>query len=143
MKEKMVHMYTIIFLCLGHLVLVTCSAFANSKAEELHAFLTNAQNKDIPPCIGCGVPLQINITFHLVSLNDLDEVRGELNTIGYMTVSWVDDRIAWNPMDYAGIGTLMLPSDKVLSFHTMLSLKGLKVKPKNIRDNIKNLTQLF
>ena len=98
----------------GYIALVKSSTTANTKAEALHTFLVNTHNKDIPPCIGCGVPLQINVTFHLTSLNDLDEVRGQMNSIGYLTVSWHDDRIAWDPMNYSGIASMMLPREKVL-----------------------------
>ena len=70
--------------------------------------------KDIRPCVGCGTPLVLDVTFHYTFLNYLDEVAGEMSSIAYFTIQWFDSRLAWNPLEYEGIVTMVMPTDKVL-----------------------------
>jgi len=51
----------------------------------------------------------------------LNELAGEMVTVGYLTVVWVDPRLTWNPLEYAGIPYLMLSSTKVINTYTFLS----------------------
>ena len=90
-----------------------CTSLVNNKTMELHDTLLSYYNEDIRPCLGCAGPLNINLSFYLTSLNDLDEVRGEMHTVGYLVVMWIEDRMTWNPADYAGVTHVVFPAEKV------------------------------
>ena len=90
-----------------------CSSLVNNKTMELHDNLLSHYNADIRPCVGCSGPLNINLSFYLTSLNDLDEVRGEMHSVGYLVVMWIEDRMTWNPLDYAGVTHVVFPVAKV------------------------------
>ena len=101
---------------------ICCTSIVNNKTMELHDKLLSYYNRDIRPCLGCTGPLSINLSFYLTSLNELDEVHGEMHTVGYLVVMWIEDRMTWNPLDYAGVTHVIFPAEKVSykinSFHT-------------------------
>ena len=101
---------------------ICCTSLVNNKTMELHDKLLSYYNRDIRPCLGCTGPLSINLSFYLTSLNELDEVHGEMHTVGYLVVTWIEDRMTWNPLDYAGVTHVIFPAEKVSfkinSFHT-------------------------
>lgn len=105
--------YIALFVIVTCLKLSQCSSVVNNKTMELHNELLSHYNVDIRPCVGCSGPLNINLTFYLTSLNDLDEVRGEMHTVGYLVVTWIEDRMTWNPADYAGVTHVVFPIEKV------------------------------
>lgn len=72
---------------------------------------------DIRPGLDQLKPLNIGLELHLTALNKIDEIEGELSTVGYLKIEWVDDRLTWDPSSN-GIKSVMLPSTKVISYHT-------------------------
>ena len=95
---------------------VSDGSSVNNKTMELHDEMLTNYNPDIQSSV--GTVLTVNLTFHLTSLNDLDEVKGVLGTVGYLMVCWVEDRISWNPLSYAGVTSILVPSEKVSLFLT-------------------------
>jgi hypothetical protein len=58
------------------------------------------------------------MAFNLASLNKLDEIEGELNTVGYVTISWMDERLKWDYQS-TGVSSIMLSPKhvcKILAF---------------------------
>lgn len=90
------------------LFLVPSSATISNGTNTLFRTLIS----DIRPCLDCPTPLNIGVTFHLTSLNKIDEIEGELNTVGFLTLVWVDERLTWNPL-LNGVGNILVPSTKV------------------------------
>ena len=127
------HSYFVVFV---ELVLITknsdCSSLINNKTMELHDNLLSNYNSDIRPCVGCSGPLSINISLHFTSLNELDEVHGEMHSVGYLVVRWIEDRLTWNPADYAGVTHVIFSSEKVsviFSLILILPCNRLKFNP--------------
>ena len=102
--------FVLILVCLAY---SECSSLVNNKTMQLHEDLLSHYNVDIRPCVGCAGPLPINLSFYLNSLNELDEVHGEMHSVGYLIVMWVEDRMTWNPADYGGVISVVLPITKV------------------------------
>ncbi|KAL3847425.1 hypothetical protein ACJMK2_018334 [Sinanodonta woodiana] len=88
---------------------------------ELHEDLLRNISEDVYPRSNSSSPLKVQIQFSLTSLNALDEVKGELQVVGYLTVTWNDERFTWNPMMYGGIGTTIFPRSKVWAPPLILS----------------------
>lgn len=104
-------------------VVVISSLFISSASNKINNVTNLYQtlldesrySADIRPCLDCTRPLSIGIAFHLAALNKIDEIEGELNTVGYLKVVWMDERLAWNPV-LTGVSSIMLPPKKVAIF---------------------------
>lgn len=104
-------------------VVVISSMFISSASNKiynvtnLHRTLLDESvySADIRPCLDSTKPLFIGIAFHLTALNKIDEIEGELNTVGYLKVVWMDERLSWNPV-LTGINSIMIPPRKVFIF---------------------------
>ncbi|KAK3589952.1 hypothetical protein CHS0354_034974 [Potamilus streckersoni] len=101
--------------------IVTADLYLISTMTELHEDLLRNISQDVYPRSNISAPLKVQIQFSLTSLNDLDEVKGELQVVGYLTVTWNDARFTWNPMMYGGIGTTVFPRTKVWAPPLILS----------------------
>ena len=53
------------------------------------------------------------VSFHLLAINELDEVRETLKTSGYLEVQWRDEFLTWNTADYGGMSYTFFPQDDV------------------------------
>ena len=53
------------------------------------------------------------VSFHLLAINELDEVRETLKTSGYLEVQWKDEFLTWNMADYGGMSYTFFPQDDV------------------------------
>ncbi|MEW8545917.1 MAG: hypothetical protein AB2693_20540 [Candidatus Thiodiazotropha sp.] len=78
----------------------------------LNKLLSNA-TKDVRPGLDEAGPLIVNVSLNLVALTELNEVKGYISTIGFLDVSWIDERMAWDPADYEGISSVSIESSKV------------------------------
>lgn len=52
-----------------------------------------------PPTIN-GTVIDVTVNFYLGSLVDLNEKKQSLTTHGWLDVTWIDPRLAWNIRDY-------------------------------------------
>ena len=107
-------MLAIICVCVAVYLQVVRADVVLDKSMELHKALLSNYANYLRPCVGCSEPLVINLTFHLTALNDLGELKGEMNTVGFLKVTWMEDRMSWNPYDYAGVTSLLFKNTEVL-----------------------------
>ncbi|XP_045177338.1 acetylcholine receptor subunit alpha-like [Mercenaria mercenaria] len=63
-------------------------------------------NKNVRPVENQNDPVHVNVTLLLVSIRELDEVRGILSVMGSFAIIWHAANIRWNPKDYGGIEEL-------------------------------------
>ncbi|KAK3105978.1 hypothetical protein FSP39_009981 [Pinctada imbricata] len=80
--------------------------------SELYSHIVKTYNKDIRPCFS-ERSLTVAISFSLLNINELDEVTGKFSVIGFLYISWEDNRISWNPREFNGTRVLFLPQDMV------------------------------
>jgi hypothetical protein len=91
----------------------------SNNTHILYKHLLEDYNVNVRPCLDCVTPLYVGLQFHLAALNKIDEIEGELSTVGYLKIMWTDDRLTWDPKSN-GIGNIMIPSTKVTNFTTMV-----------------------
>ncbi|KAK3599393.1 hypothetical protein CHS0354_036406 [Potamilus streckersoni] len=48
---------------------------------------------------------------NLVNLNEIDAIKGTISVVMFFEVTWVDERLKWDPIKYDNISYLLLPSD--------------------------------
>ncbi|XP_033726959.1 neuronal acetylcholine receptor subunit non-alpha-3-like [Pecten maximus] len=69
--------------------------------------------REIRPARNLNETVQVNISFFLISIADLDEVSGAITINGGISMHWRDFRLSWKPSDHAGIRHLMLNSSMI------------------------------
>ena len=89
-----------------------CCSTSLKTLELLNKLLSNA-TKDIRPGLDEKDPLVVNVSLNLVALTELNEVKGYISTVGFLDVSWIDERMTWDPADYKGISSVTIDSSKV------------------------------
>ncbi|XP_060603873.1 acetylcholine receptor subunit beta-type unc-29-like [Ruditapes philippinarum] len=88
-------------------VIFGVASLISNNTYNIHRTILDEYNADIRPCLDCTTPLYIEMAFNLASLNKLDEIEGELNTVGYVTISWMDERLKWDYQS-TGVSSIML-----------------------------------
>ena len=94
------------------LILVPASSTISNSTRIIHETLLDGYNTDIRPCLDCLYPLNITIFFYFSALIKLDELEGELHSVGFLKVTWLDERLTWDPVT-TGVGSVILSPDKV------------------------------
>lgn len=46
--------------------------------------------------------LEVNISFKILSIVNVNEVEETLEVMGVLYISWLDERLVWNPADFNG-----------------------------------------
>lgn len=72
--------------------------FANK--TKLHKDLFTNYGKKFRPGENQAIPTELNFSFHLRSIKELQESNGVMGVVGSLGVEWKDVRLAWNPLDY-------------------------------------------
>ncbi|XP_052275881.1 acetylcholine receptor subunit alpha-like [Dreissena polymorpha] len=80
------------------------------QVEALYNNLLNGQNKNMRPAVNHAYPTDVNVSFELFQILDVDEVMGKLTISGLLKMEWYDHRMRWNPIDYGGVFTINVPS---------------------------------
>lgn len=96
-------------------LIVTCyesDCSTQTDIAKLHTDLLTGYDKDIRPPMNQSVVI-VNSTFNLVSIRDFNEVTGKFSVTGVYIGIWYDDRLTWNPVDYNGIQSAIIPHVKV------------------------------
>ncbi|XP_045174364.2 neuronal acetylcholine receptor subunit alpha-6-like [Mercenaria mercenaria] len=66
----------------------------------LHNKLLSGYNKYVRPSTDQFKHVDVNFTFDLVSIRDLDEIMEKLSIVGILWMFWEEPRMNWNPIDY-------------------------------------------
>ncbi|XP_021339731.1 acetylcholine receptor subunit beta-like 1, partial [Mizuhopecten yessoensis] len=67
---------------------------------KLQSDLLNGYNKYVRPADDTYQPVYVNFTFFLVGIRDFDEVTGKFAVTAFMSVTWSDSRMTWDPTAY-------------------------------------------
>lgn len=101
-----------ICVCLSVSVINKTGGSTINTTNALYRHLLMDYVPEIRPCLTCSEPLSIGVSLHITSLNRINEIDGELNTVGYLRIIWFDERLKWDPRS-TGVSSLMFPSKKV------------------------------
>lgn len=81
--------------------------------ENLHAFLFSGYNKEIRPGMNRSIPLPLNIMSYLYSINDFDLNKGKLSLTAMFLLTWVDERLSWNPAAFNNTNNIFISQKKI------------------------------
>ena len=63
-------------------------------------FSPSNYNKLIRGVLDQHKAVEVNLTFSLLSLTNVNEVGEMIEVMGVLYIAWVDERLVWNPADY-------------------------------------------
>jgi hypothetical protein len=86
---------------------------ATSYADELYNTTLLGYNKNLIPVKNQTDAISVNISLNVVALNDYDEVQGFISIAGFLTVTWIDEIISWDPDDFGGRQFLVIPENDI------------------------------
>ncbi|XP_071152502.1 acetylcholine receptor subunit delta-like [Mytilus edulis] len=88
---------------------------SNTDVQNLltQLFTTNSYNTLIRSSTNQSVPKEIDISFNLYGITDINEIEQKLTTTGWLDITWQDDLLTWTPASYNGLDKLYLPQDNV------------------------------
>ena len=72
-------------------------------------------NKQYLPNVNAstGNALEVDVNVYVISINEFNEISGEIEMTVSFDFQWKEDRIRWIESDYGGINNVLLPSDSV------------------------------
>ena len=80
--------------------------------RELHKYLTSDYNRNIIPSYN-NSPVLVNIELTLTAIVSIDEVNELITTKSYLTVTWEDPRLSWQPIDFGNISEILLKQGQI------------------------------
>lgn len=94
---------------------LTSSATAQTSTDgtNLYTALMTGYQKHVRPGTDYSVPLTINVTFGLITIQEFAESEGKFVITGFFTINWFDDRLTWTPATYNGITNTLLSQKEV------------------------------
>lgn len=95
----------------GIFVSVTSQTLQNAKDIYDHIF--NDYRIDLRPSNNYSEPVNIQIGFYIVSINDFRETEETLVLTGGLFMNWTDVSLVWNPANYGGITSLQVNTEKI------------------------------
>ena len=84
-----------------------------SDAQALQTKLLTNYSKDIIPVSNQFVPITVNASLYLRSIQELNEVTEEFFFIGAFELAWTDANMVWDPADYGYISLTYISYEKV------------------------------
>ena len=63
----------------------------------------------VRPVIRQDLPLILDVSFYLSSINEVSEVKEKLVTTGFITLEWIDELLRWSPADYNYTDRIFIP----------------------------------
>ncbi|XP_045210667.2 neuronal acetylcholine receptor subunit beta-3-like [Mercenaria mercenaria] len=84
-----------------------------TQVETLYTNLFQKYNRKLFPLIDHNDTVKINCTVGIVSINNFDELSGEIELTMLFSMQWVDERLTWTPSDFGGKSTLLVPPEDV------------------------------
>lgn len=82
-----------------------------SDVATLHSNLTVGYNKEIRPEIVQSTPTLVDVSFNMISLQDINDVQGTVTISGFFDLQWKDFNLAWS--NSLGIDCLQISESSV------------------------------
>ena len=82
-------------------------------AEQLHNHLLTGYNKDVRPILNQSDAVTVSIYAYLRSIQDLNEITGELSFTGAFALLWHDVNMMWDPALYGDLYTARISYSSV------------------------------
>ncbi|VDI23683.1 Hypothetical predicted protein [Mytilus galloprovincialis] len=72
-------------------------------------FTTNDYKKQVRPNMDQRHPMNLDLDFYLVGINELDELKQRLTTTGFLNIGWIDEYLNWTSADFGGLDHVYVP----------------------------------
>ena len=100
----------IISVLLIHLEYIHCTNI--TQVESLYANLFQNYSRKLFPLIDHNDTVKIHCTVGIVSINNFDELSGEIELTVLFYLQWVEERLNWTPSEFGGKSILLVhPED--------------------------------
>ena len=77
--------------------------------KQLISDVFNSYSNKIRPVLNQSDPLNLDVSFYLSSITEVNEVKEKLVTTGYLELSWTDEHLTWTPSDYNNTQEIFVP----------------------------------
>lgn len=77
--------------------------------KKLVDTLFASYSSKVRPVVNQQQPLQLDVSFYLSSVNEVNEVNEKMVTTGYLELSWTDELLQWTPANYNNTDTIFVP----------------------------------
>ena len=81
--------------------------------KQLISDVFDSYSNKIRPVLNQSDPLNLDVSFYLSSITEVNEVKEKLVTTGYLELSWTDELLGWTPSDYNNTETIFVPQVQV------------------------------
>jgi len=95
------------------LVLLSAGAEANPHAKRLYDDLLHDYNRLIRPVNNFSETLTVRLGLRLSQLIDVNLKDQVMTTNVWVDQTWSDYKLKWNPVEYGGVKTLYVPSERI------------------------------
>ena len=104
----------LLFLCFVH-ILAPPPPQPPTLAEltRLHSDMFTGYDKDILPLKIFDKPVEVEVSIRVISMNNFDDISGELAMTVSLNFSWVEERIQRDPGNYSNIAFITAPYEKI------------------------------
>ncbi|KAL4233409.1 hypothetical protein ACF0H5_008090 [Mactra antiquata] len=103
----------LLYLCIVVAFLWTTGHSQNiSEVRRLIKDKTANIDTSLRPVINQYDPITVNMSFNLLSIQEVNEVQQTITLNAYMELIWIDETMTWNPADYGGTGQFMADSGR-------------------------------
>ena len=107
MRGSVIRCWTILMtLCIW-----VCSVKTQTSGDlkQLISDVFASYSNKIRPVLKQSDPLNLDISFYLSSITEVNEVKEKLVTTGYLELSWPDEHLTWTPSDYNNTQEIFVP----------------------------------
>ncbi|KAL3864260.1 hypothetical protein ACJMK2_005961 [Sinanodonta woodiana] len=102
-----------VFVLMVYVPVTIAKTSGDAKSLLTKLFTTDGYNKAVRPTFDQSLPVNVSIGFFLTSIIDFDSQKEKLTTSGYLTITWNDCYLQWNPSDYNGTSVLFIYQDNM------------------------------
>ncbi|KAH3834912.1 acetylcholine receptor subunit alpha-like isoform X2 [Dreissena polymorpha] len=125
---------------IGLLDQIKAQTISEAKALRKKLFVTDEYDKRIRPIDNQTHSIDVNVNLYLLSVNDLSEKDEVLTTTAYLSVSWNDSNLIWEPKNYGGIKLYHWPQNEV--WRPDLALKNSHLDYKGLGEESLNIVNI-
>ncbi|KAK6185907.1 hypothetical protein SNE40_008043 [Patella caerulea] len=102
-KMKLVNLFNFVFFCWWSLTGISCYTFDDVYRLKEDLFKKSNYSTMVRPKLNQSEQTEINIHLFLRQLLELNSREQVMRTMGWFTITWVDEKLRWNPDNYGGI----------------------------------------
>lgn len=70
-------------------------------------------NKNVRPVVNVSEQTVVSLSLYLLTIVEFNEITEKLSITGKLKLSWIDEYLSWNPLQYEGLESINLPQNEV------------------------------